>query len=216
MRQGTIEVEARLIERIMERRNALLSSAEAEAENILKAAEEEARKIREEADSQILGLIGSELKAIRDRVLGRANVEGKKMLVEVREQAISRGFDEAEKRLILIATGKDKSIDYWDILKRLIVEACSGIGGREFLVSANERDTKLLKRRALAREVKELLNKTLGGDIDLVVEAPTECLGGVIVRNREGTKIFYNTLEGRLLKVRRRIEAEIAEVLGVS
>ena len=216
MNQSTVEVEARLIERIVERRNTLLASAETEAENILKAAEEEARKITEERDQQILGVIGSELRAIRDRILGRANVEGKKMLVEMREQAISRGFDEAEKRLIGIATGEDDSVDYWGFLKRLIVEACSSIGGGEFLVSANERDTKLLKRRAQAREVKELLNKTLGGDIGLVVEAPTECLGGVIVRNSEGTKIFYNTLEGRLLRVRRRIEAKIAEVLGVS
>jgi len=216
MNQSTIEVEARLIERTVERRNTLLASAETKAENILKAAEEEARKITEEEDQQILGIIGSELRAIRDRVLGRANVEGKKMLVEIREQAISRGFEEAEKRLIRIAAGEDESIDYWDILKRLIVEACSGIGGGEFLVSANERDTRRLKRRARAREVKELLNKSLGGDINLVVEDPIECLGGIVVRNREGTKIFYNTLEGRLLKVRRRIEAEIAEVLGVS
>lgn len=214
MNQSTVEIEARLIERIVERRNALLASAETKAENILKAAEEEARKITAEGYNQILGIIGSELKAIRDRVLGRANVEGKKMLVDMREQAISRGFDEAGKRLIRIAAGEDESIDYWDILKRLIVEACSLIGGREFLVSANRLDTKRLKKRS--DEVKELLNKTLGGDIDLVFEAPIECLGGVVVRNREGTKIFYNTLEGRLLKVRRRIEAEIAEVLGVS
>ena len=215
MNQSTIEVEARLIERIVERRNALLASAETKAENILKPAEEEARRIMKEGDHQILGIIGSELRAIRDRVLGRANVEGKKTLVEVREQAISRVFDEAEKRLIRIAAGEDESVYYLDILKKLIVEACSSIGGGEFLVSANERDTKLLKSRARAREVKELLNKTLG-DVDLVVEEPIECLGGVIVRNREGTKIFYNTLEGRLLSVRRRIEAEIAEVLGVS
>jgi len=214
MKQGTLEVEAKLIERIVERRDALLESAETKAENIRKAAEEEARRITEEGDHQILGIIGSELRAIRDRVLGRANVEGKKMLVEVREQAISRGFDEAEKRLIRIAAGEDESTDYWELVKRLIVEGCSLIGGREFLVSANERDTRRLREGS--DEVKELLNKTLGGDIDLVVEAPIECIGGVVVRNREGTKIFYNTLEGRLLKVRRRIEAEIAEVLGVS
>ena len=215
MNQSTVEVEARLIERIMERRNTLLATAEMEAENTLKAAEEEVRKITEERDQQILGVMDSEMRAIRDRILGRANVEGKKMLVEVREQAISRGFDEAEKRLIRIAAGEDESVDYWGLLNRLIVEACSQIGGGEFLVSANERDTKLLKSRARAREVKELLNKTLG-DVDLVVEEPIECLGGIVVRNREGTKIFYNTLEGRLLSVRRRIEAEIAEVLGVS
>jgi len=213
MKQSTIEVEAKLIERIMERRNALLASAEAEAENILKAADEEAGKVREEADSLILGLIGSELKAIGDRVLGGANVEGRKMLLEVREEVISRGFDEAEKKLIHIAAGEDKSKDYWDILKKLIVEACSSIGGREFLISANKRDTRRLKRRS--NEVKKLLKKTLGEDIDIVFEEPIECFGGVVVRNKEGTKIFYNTLEGRLLGVRRRIEAEISEVLGV-
>ncbi len=213
MNQSTVEVEARLIERIVERRNTLLANAETEAENILKAAEEEARKITEEGDQQILGVIGSELRAIRDRILGRANVEGKKMLVEMREQAISRGFDEAEKRLIGIATGEDDSVDYWGLLKRLIVEACSSIGGGEFLVSANKRETRRLKKRS--DEVKKLLKKTLGEDIDIVFEEPIECFGGVVVRNREGTKIFYNTFEGRLLRVRRRIEAEIAEVLGV-
>jgi len=214
MTQNTIEVEAKLIERIVERRKALLASAETKAEKILKAAEEEARRIMEEGDHQILAIIGSELNAIRDRVLGRASVEGKKMLVEIRDQAISGTIDEAEKRLIRIAAGENESINYWDLLKKLIIEACSGIGGREFLVSANERDTRRLEDGS--DEVKELLNKTLGGDIDLVVETPTECLGGVVVRNREGTKIFHNTLEGKLLKVRRRIEAEIAEVLGVS
>jgi len=214
MTQNTIEVEAKLIERIVERRKALLASAETKAEKILKAAEEEARRIMEEGDHQILAIIGSELNAIRDRVLGRASVEGKKMLVEIRDQAISGTIDEAEKRLIRIAAGENESINYWDLLKKLIIEACSGIGGREFLVSANERDTRRLEDGS--DEVKELLNKTLGGDIDLIVEAPTKCLGGVVVRNREGTKIFHNTLEGKLLKVRRRIEAEIAEVLGVS
>jgi vacuolar-type H+-ATPase subunit E/Vma4 len=44
---------------------------------------------------------------------------------------------------------------------------------------------------------------------------PLDIGGGVVVRNSDGTKTYYNTFEGRLASVRARIESEIAESLGV-
>jgi vacuolar-type H+-ATPase subunit E/Vma4 len=40
-------------------------------------------------------------------------------------------------------------------------------------------------------------------------------IGGVVMRNSNGTKTFHNTLEGRLVNVRNRIEAQVGKTLGV-
>jgi len=44
---------------------------------------------------------------------------------------------------------------------------------------------------------------------------PIDSMGGVTVKNKKGTKVYYNTLEDRLSKVRGSKASEVAEKLGV-
>ena len=46
-------------------------------------------------------------------------------------------------------------------------------------------------------------------------EKPVNIMGGVIIKNKEDSKVYVNTLEGRLTNVRTREEARVAEILGV-
>lgn len=213
MNLDSIEMEAKLIERIVERRKELVAKAEERAERIIQSAENECERIREESERQVLNIVGSELRAIRDRIVGEAELEGRKMLMLARDELSSSVFKEAETRLVEMAEGRDDSVDFGEILVKLIVEAASAIGGDEFIVASNQRDLKYLQENL--KEIGDKVKEALGGGGIKLDDDPVETIGGVVVRNDDGTKIFYNTLEGRLQTVRNRIEAEVAKILGV-
>ena len=211
MSTRSVEIEAQFIERAVEKRNALIAQAERKAGNIVKSAEEDVKRIKAESEKQVLSLVGSELRAVSDRIVGRAQLEGRKMLMESRQELLSKVFEEAERRLKEMA--EKKGAEYGNILVKLIIESASAIEGEDFIVAANELDLKYL-RRSLKR-VNNELEKALGGGTVKLDEEPLDVMGGVVVRNVEGTKTHYNTLEGRLASARGRIEAEVAKTLGL-
>lgn len=213
MRVPTLELEAQLIERTVERRNRIISEAEERARRIIQAAERECERIRAESDRQVLNIISSELRAIRDRIVGRAIIEGRKMVMLAREEMISKVRTEVEKRLLEIAQGKTGDIDYGKVLLRLIEEAASAIGGEEFIIAANKRDLEYFKSNI--GYVEATLQASLGKVKLELEDEPIDSVGGVIVRNRDGTKIYNNTLEGRLRKAWSKMEAEVAKRLGL-
>jgi vacuolar-type H+-ATPase subunit E/Vma4 len=209
----TLELETQLIERIVKQREERVARAEERASEIIKSAEQEVERIKAESEKQILSIVGSELRAVSDRIVGGAELEGRKMMMLSRQELLSQVFDEAKKRLARIAEGKDESTDYGEVLVKLIIETATAIGGEEFIVSANENDLAYLKKnlRGIKKQVGDALG---GGDIKLDDE-PIDVMGGVVVRNSDGTKTFHNTVEGRLVNARGRVEAQVGKILEV-
>lgn len=207
---NSMEMEAQLIEKVVEKRNAIMALAEEKATNIIKSAEAEVERIKVESERQIISLVGSELRAVNDRIVGSAELEGRKMLMLTRQGLLSEVFEEAERRLVDLA--ESMGPDYTEILGKMILESASAIGGEEFIVTANERDLAYLKKNL--KTINRDLKKALGGAIKLE-DQPVDITGGVVVRNDEATKTYYNTLRGNLSNVRSRIEAEVAQILGV-
>jgi vacuolar-type H+-ATPase subunit E/Vma4 len=206
-----LELEAQLIEKIVEKRKGIMARAEEKTKKIMASAEEEVEKIRAESEKQILSLVGSELRAVSDRIVGSAELDGRRMLMQTRQELLSKVFEAAERRLEEMAEGMKS--DYTTVLVKLISESASAIGGEVFFVTANERDLTYLKKNL--KTIKKNLKKDLG-DITIKLEdEPIDITGGVVVRNDDATKTYYNTLKGRLDNVRSRIEAEVAQILGV-
>jgi V/A-type H+-transporting ATPase subunit E len=210
MSAESIEMEAQLIEKIVEKRNTIIAIAEKKSKEMLESAEEEVAKIKAESEKQVVSLMGSELRAVNDRILGGAELEGRKMLMMTRQNLLSEVFNETESRLDKMA--EDMGSDYTVILRKMISESVSAIGGEEFIVSANKRDLEYLKENL--RTINKDLNENFNSSIELNDE-PIDIKGGVVVRNTDATKTYYNTLKGKLDNVRSRIEAEVAEILGV-
>ena len=210
MNTNSMDLEVKLIENVVEKQKFLLSQAKEKVDKTINSAKEEVETINTESEKQILSLAGSELRAVNDRIVGSAELEGRKILMEARQKLLSKVFEEAERRLEIMAGIMGS--DYTDILVKMISESISAIGGDEFMVAANERDLAFHKKNLSTINVD--LKKTLGGIIKLD-EEPIEIIGGVVVRNTDATKTYYNTLRGTLEKVRSRIEAEVAEILGV-
>jgi vacuolar-type H+-ATPase subunit E/Vma4 len=208
---NSLELEAQLIEKIVEKRKNVMARAEEKTKKIMASAEEEVEKIRAESELQIISLVGSELRAVSDRIVGSAELDGRRILMQTRQELLSKVFEAAERRLEEMAEGMRS--DYTTILVKLISESASAIGGEVFFVTANERDLTYIKKnlKTINRDLKKDL-----GDITIKLEDdPIDITGGVVVRNDDATKTYYNTLKGKLDNVRSRIEADVAQILGV-
>ena len=213
MSESSMELEAQLIERIVEQRKLLLQDADNKVEKIVESAKEEVARINANSETEVLGLIGSDLNAARDRIIGNAQLEGRKNLLLARQAILTGVFDEVLERLKGIARRDDADFDRGGTLIALIKEAAEEVGGEEFIVSGNEADLEYLRKNLgkISKALKQSIDKS---KVSLDSE-PLDISGGVVVRNSDGTKTYHNTFEGRLANVRARIESEIAESLGV-
>ena len=203
----SIELEASLIEKAVEERNTLLTQAEKRAKRILENAEEEKVRLEADVERHLKTVVGSELRAVHDRIVGKANLEGRKFVMGTKMEIIDSVFKEAQKTLEdMVEKG---GVEYETIMEKLVKEAVVTIGEDELLVSSNNKDQALLKN-LLTKLSKEL-------DVSLELDRePIVVIGGVEVRNLKGTKIYYNTLGGRLVKIRDTRVSEVAEKLGVN
>jgi V/A-type H+-transporting ATPase subunit E len=213
MSESSMELEAQLIERIVEQRKQLLKDADNEVEKIVESAVETVAKINSDSEVEILSLIGSDLNAAKDRIIGNAQLEGRKNLLLARQAILTGVFDEALERLRGISKRDDADFDKGETLIALIKEGAASVGGEEFIVSGNEADLKYLKKNL--GNVNKALKQSIGKSRVSLDSEPLDIGGGVVVRNSDGTKTYHNTFEGRLASVRARIESEIAESLGV-
>ena len=213
MSTKSLDMETQLIERIVRQRNERITKAEKKASEIIESAKEEVERIKEESEKQILSLVGSEIRAVSDRIVGGAELEGRKMMMLSRQELLSKVFEDTRGRLVEIAGGKGEEFNYEDVLIKLIIEAATAIGGEEFIVSANEKDLAYLKKNL--KKVNKQVTDALGGGELKLDDDPIDVMGGVVMRNSDGTKTFHNTLEGRLVNVRSRIEAQVGKTLGV-
>jgi V/A-type H+-transporting ATPase subunit E len=187
---------------------------EAEAQKVLSDAEEEARGVveeaKEEAESRLMGVVKPEAATIRRKIIGSATSDGRRMVMGAREEIIEKVFDAVVTKLKVIV--KDGELDYDRILYNLIREAAMKIEEDKMIITGNS-DGLIFFNKNLGNIQKEL-RKDLGHGIELeVAEDPYDCIGGVVAYNVDRTKIFYNTLDGRLFKLREELRWELKKML---
>jgi vacuolar-type H+-ATPase subunit E/Vma4 len=203
----SIELEAQLIERTVDERNQIIEKAKSNASNILENAKTEVERIKNDVDKQVLNIVGSELRAVRDRIIGQAELQSRKQLMEERENLLDKVYTEAENKLKQISAGETK-INYEDVLTTLISEAITAIDGKEFIIQTNQKDKEYLSKNI------EKINKKF--DVTLIIdEKHLDIIGGVVISNPQKTKIFHNTLDGRVIRVKEQVQAQVGSKLGV-
>ena len=207
--QSSLDLETKLIERTMAQRDEMMAKADTEAKALIENAEKEAQRIKAQADRQVLNIVASVLRGVRDRIIGGVELESRKQLMMAREKVFQQFYDEAEKILKEIAEDKKS---YLEILVKLISEAVQAIGGEEFTVSANDTDLADLKKNH--KKVEGDVHKATGSKVTLHLDStPIATIGGVVVKNLDGTKLYFNTLEGRIQKARAKLNVQFAKIL---
>lgn len=196
------KLENQLIDKTIQQRNDMLEAAKQKAAKILSNAEAEKLRIEELNNRAIENVIGSELRAVHDRIVGGAQLQGRKILMEARTEVIENVFTKTAEEIEPIV----ESAEYNGYLLKLVqmsvlklVEDC--------IVYANEKDLAYLKGNMEQFAVEGIKIK--------VEKSPVDLVGGVNVMNINGTKTIHNTLDSRLKEAKRRLTAQVAETLGV-
>jgi len=195
------QMENKLIDKTIEQRNKMLEKANSEAATIESRTKAELKRIKDQTNQAIENILGGEIRAVHDRIVGGAQLQGRKLVMEARTEIISNVFEEAQEDLMKVIEGPK----YKEVLVKLASESITKLD-EDCIVYANKEDAKYLKS--------EMENLPIGHKVK-IEESKEDILGGVTVVNMDGTKTIYNTLERRLKAARGRLISEVAEKLGV-
>jgi len=194
-------MENKLIDKTIEQRNDILAKAKAEAANITAKAKAENERIEAQTIASIETIIGGELRAVHDRIVGGAQLLGRKGVMEARTVVIAKVFANVVDEMKSIVEGPD----YDQYLMKLAIESISTLD-EDCIVYANEKDAEYLKAN--------MEQLALGVKVQ-VETSPVDIVGGVSIINLEGTKTIQNTIESRLKASESKLTAMVAEKLGV-
>lgn len=195
------QIENRLIDKTIQQRNEILENAQERAATMLSRAEAEKKRIQEQTQQAIANIIGGEIRAVYDRIVGGAQLQGRKVVMDARMDVISQVFNKVEENIQKLVEGTE-----WNLyLIKLVSESINKLG-EDCIVYANRDDFEYLKANM------ELLPTGFKVKIE---PSPFDIVGGVTVVNLEGTKTIHNTLDERLTLRKQKITAQVAEILGV-
>lgn len=157
--------------------------ANTRAREILSTADLEAQEAREAASEKASAPAGRE----RARILHLAHLESLHIRGNVREALVEATLDRTRGRLANLHAERE----YPAILRRLVEEALAEIDDSpgetgKISLEADPRDQLLLEKILVI----------LG--LDLRIEYPLNCWGGVVARSEDGQIVVINTLEARL------------------
>lgn len=204
-----IMIESKLIERTIARREEILLKAETDANSIISAAEKQSERIVKEADSEVIIVLTSVLKGVRERIVGAADIEGRKNLMIARDNILASIYAEATEQVKVEYNNKEK---HHKMLVNLISEACTSIGGTDFIVSCNEVDHAVLKRSH--KKIVEEVSAKVGLPVTLEIsDEHIVAAGGVVVQNNDQSKIYFNTVDSRIETAKAKLDAKLAKDL---
>lgn len=176
----------------------LLDSAEKEAMELLESGmhetNAEAMEIIESAKRQA----GLE----RSRILGMAEVEARNEMLALIEEYVNMVIERAMEKLKHAPTIPN----YKDVMRKLLLEGLNAVGS-DVKVWTNAEGIDILKE--LADEV------SAGTGFKVYVgDEPIDCTAGLKVSSLDGKRVFDNTVEGRLRRLRPLLRREVAKILA--
>jgi vacuolar-type H+-ATPase subunit E/Vma4 len=179
--------------------DAVLAEANAKAANIHQAAqsktEAECARIMEEAQREVAEHL--------EQASARAQLEAQMLRLERREQAIGYVFDLVDDHLPWIPQKEN----YVDIVRHLLDEAMTHLGGRAFVVCADPQTHDILNTATLAALADEL-------DIALELGSPLDKGTGIVVATPDGHRRYDNTFETRLVRMQDVLRAAVYHILA--
>jgi vacuolar-type H+-ATPase subunit E/Vma4 len=175
----------------------IISSSKKEAEELLSASLTEAAaeqsRIRESGRKETASRVA--------QILAQGRLEAREIMRSAREELIARCFAKAEEELGRLP---DTPI-YTTILERLMLEGIDLIGGDEVWLMVNQRDQQLIEEIAgkFTRQYP-------------AIRISDQCLrsgAGIVIRSSSGKISVDNTFNARLLRMKKDLVFDTAEIL---
>jgi vacuolar-type H+-ATPase subunit E/Vma4 len=188
---------------------AILSEANAEAEQIKNDARARADAIRQQAEKQaaaeraeILERAEQEAERIRSQVVATSQLKARTRQLEHREKLLQTVFDSARQQLPSV----EEWSDYEEIALSLLREAVVQLRSQQAVVRADKAMVNLLANGVLEKISPEL-------NVPLTLGDTLEKGTGVVVETPDGHINYDNTLETRLARLQNSLRSPVHHIL---
>jgi vacuolar-type H+-ATPase subunit E/Vma4 len=127
-------------------------------------------------------------------------------LTKVKVEWLDRAFEEARKRLHMLA-GEADAPTYKEFLTRLVEEGAVKIKGSKFTVQSNNQGSELLRKNLKA--ITKKISEEKGEEIELQLESIPDFPPGVMIQSSDKRLYYNNTLDARLSGAKQRLGGEL-------
>jgi V/A-type H+-transporting ATPase subunit E len=187
------------ISKILEQtEKSVISNVESALNESLKTLDDSVPKLEQEYD-KIIADGKKEADKIEKQIIGSADIEARNKQLIALEDAVSKVFSKALDQI----ANTDRSGDYSNLIKTMIEEATKILGTSEISVSTNAKDKDVVQSTLSQFSGAEMSSETI------------DCLGGVVVKSKDGAMRFDNTIDARIERLKPLIRKEIASKFGV-
>lgn len=151
--------------------------------------------------NEILQSIDRQEDILQRRIIGNAELKARNMSLQLIEDTVNKIFEKSMEKLETVSSNKGYDIS----MKKLLEEGIDAIGGNNFIISCNSKDTDLLKKiiNKVEKEKKVNLKLSLNS---------INCMGGVEIMNNSKSVIFNNTVEARLNRFKPLLRKQISDM----
>ncbi len=190
---------AKSIDKILEKtEKEILVNLENSFSNAKQTLDNSIPKLEQEFD-KIISDGKKEADKIEKQIIGSSDLEVRNKQLLTLEIAIDKVFTKALDQI----ANADRSGDYSNLMKTLLDESTKILSTTKVIVSTNSKDKVL---------VQSLLSKYPGAELS---PETIDCLGGVVVKSKDGAMKFDNTLDARIQRLKPLIRKDIATKFGV-
>jgi len=192
----------------------IISNAKEEANKILNEAKKQAKEIQQKgkdlADKEKQIILESQVKTIKEQEkqqIASLNLQARREILLKKEEEITKTFDLAKNEL----SNFNKKAEYDKILEGLIIEAGIAVdGGNLSVIMRKEDQNKIKDFTSIAKEI----TKKTGNKCSLQLSKNTiNTIGGVVLKNEDGSISINNTFEALLEQKYHIIRTEVANTL---
>jgi V/A-type H+-transporting ATPase subunit E len=155
-------------------------------------------KLEQEFD-KIISDGNKEADKIEKQIIGGADIDVRNKQLLLLEEGVDKVFSKALDQI----ANTDRSGDYSNLIKTLLDESTKILGTTEVTVFTNAKDKDVVKSALSNFSGAKLSSDTI------------DCLGGIIIKSKDGTMTFDNTIDARIERLKPLIRKEIASKFGV-
>jgi len=152
----------------------------------------------EQEYDKILAAGKKEADKLQKQIIGSASLEARNKQLVLVEESVEKVFAKAVEKLNDLIRNED----YSKLMTQLLDESVKGLGTSNIIVECNSKDKSVIQ---------SILSKFSGATLS---SNTINCLGGIIVKSKDGSMSFDNTIDARIERLKPLIRKDIANRFG--
>lgn len=177
--------------------NELLASLTQSVEDSKNTLSNSLSMLEQQYDS-ILADAKKEADKLQKQIVGSSALEARNKQLLLVEESVEKVFTKAIEKLNLLVRNED----YTKLVTQLLDESVKALGTSDVVVECNSKDKSVIQ---------SILSKFSGATLS---SNTINCIGGIIVKSKDGSMSFDNTIDAKIERLKPLIRKDIAVRFG--